>query len=472
MSEVDWVPALSVLAAGLLIGAVVLWRVVLRAAPSPPAASGPPLELRDLEGKRDALIRQLRELDAEATKQAPDRIAAARDRLEHEAARVLLAIDRLGRTASKESKKRTKPVPAEAQPAAAPGAPSPAPAGSALRGFLWGVGSVAALGLLFFFVSQQAEQRAPGGTATGNTPAAGAAPADDAELSAARAAVDRQPDDIDARLDLVRLLLIRQDLMAVFNETQAVLQRSPDDPRALSYQSLVRLAMGQADQAERMLKQAMQKDPDLLDAYIHLMLVYVRTGRQAQADALLADASKRFPERAASLQDLMRQMRASASADAAAADAAPAEDPHAKVPVAGAAAGGAEPTPPLTARATAPAAGPEKTVSGMLELDPSLRGQSFGGGVVFVTLREGGFGAGPPLAAKRMPVAAFPMRFEIGSKDSMTGEPLPDDLLIEARVDSDGDPMTRSPSDPYGRADRVAAGTHDVKLVLKRRPQS
>ena len=66
----------------------------------------------------------------------------------------------------------------------------------------------------------------------------------------------------------------------------------------------------------------------------------------------------------------------------------------------------------------------------ILALDPSLRAQDFAGAVLFVTLREGGFGAGPPLAARKIAVAAFPMRFEIGSADSMTGEELPDDRYL------------------------------------------
>lgn len=448
MSEVDWGPAVSVLAAGLIVGALVLWRVVLRrgSQAKPPATA--PLEVRDLLGKYQALLAQLRELDDIASKRTPEQIALERHALEHQAARVLRDADRLTQAAPPPGKtKRDAPQQTVATPV-------PAPA-SAVQGFLWGVGSIAALGLLFFFVSRSAQQREPGATATGNTPVAGAAaPSDDAELAQARAALERNPEDVDARLDLVRLYLVRQDMMAVFNETQTVLQRSPGNPRALSYQALVRLAMGQAPKAESMLKEAIAKDPQLLDAYLHLMLVYVRSGREGEAEKVLADVSRRFPDRAESFKGLLGEMRTRLRDDAQAADApGPGEDPHANVAVGG--------------RARA-----EKKVSGVLELDPSLEGRTVPGAVVFVTLREGGFGAGPPLAAKRLPAAAFPMRFEIGSADSMTGEALPDDLLVEARIDSDGDPLTRPRSDPYGSADRVPAGSKDVKVVLKPRPQS
>jgi hypothetical protein len=51
----------------------------------------------------------------------------------------------------------------------------------------------------------------------------------------------------------------------------------------------------------------------------------------------------------------------------------------------------------------------------------------------------------------------------------MRGDPLPKELLLEARADPDGDPMTRSPQDPAARVDDVKTGTTDVRLVLKRR---
>ena len=39
--------------------------------------------------------------------------------------------------------------------------------------------------------------------------------------------------------------------MGVFDQTQAVLEKQPRHARALSYQALVRLAMGQADRRRR-----------------------------------------------------------------------------------------------------------------------------------------------------------------------------------------------------------------------------
>jgi cytochrome c-type biogenesis protein CcmH len=448
MGEVEWGPAVAFLAAGLVVGALILWRVLRKA----PAAPGPrpedSLERRDLLARLDGLVNQLRELEDTGTKRTAAQHRDERFVLELQAARTVLALDALA-APSAQGKKRE---PAEA---VAPAAPA---RGSALTGFFWGIGSAAALGLLFFFVSQSSKPRATGGSVTGNTPMeGGAAPApaaaeDSAEIAALEARVRQNPEDVGARLDLARLHLMREDMMAVYNETQTVLQRDPQNPRALAYQSLVRLAMGQGDQAEEMLVRALRKDPDLLEGYLHLMFVYTRVGKPRQAEATMKRAAERFPDRAESLRRLLAQMQAPpADEQASAAASAP---------------GGASgPAPPPAS------SGGGRSVSGVIDLDPAARAALRPGAIVFVMLRESGFGAGPPLAARRLPASSFPLAFEIGQADAMAGGQVPDDVLVEARLDSDGDPITRPPTDPYGREDHVKIGTRDLHLVLSPRSE-
>ena len=49
----------------------------------------------------------------------------------------------------------------------------------------------------------------------------------------------------------------------------------------------------------------------------------------------------------------------------------------------------------------------------------------------------------------------------------MMGQPLPARARLEARVDADGDPLTRDASDPAARQDDVAAGSTGLRLVLR-----
>jgi tetratricopeptide (TPR) repeat protein len=446
MAEVEWGPAVAVLAAGLVFGALILWRV-LRNGPAPAARAEDSLERRDLLAKLEGLIAQLRELEDTGVKRTEAQHRDERFLLELQAGRTLLALDALATTGVRQKAKARAAAgaPAAGVTGATAETIAAAPArGSALTGFFWGIGSATAVGLLLFFASRSSNERAPGASVTGNTPMEGrAAPATastegGAEIAGLEARIEQNPEDLEARLDLARLHLMRQDMMAVYKETQAVLQRDPGNARALAYQALVRLAMGQADQAEEMLAQALRKDPGLLEGYLHLMFVYTRVGKPLEAQATMKRAADRFPDRAEAFRRLLAQMQAG-------------------------------PEQPAAAPASSEGG---RSVSGVIDLDPSARAALRPGAIVFVMLRESGFGAGPPLAARRLPASSFPLSFEIGQGDAMAGGKVPDDVLVEARLDSDGDPITRPRSDPYGREDNVKIGTRGLRLVLSPRPEN
>jgi tetratricopeptide (TPR) repeat protein len=440
MDNISWGPAFGVLAVGMTFGALLAWRLrsVRPAAAEEEAAAA----LRELIARRDTLIDQLRELEDTALGRDPAELARQRDELEMKAARVLAELDQ----------KRPSLPAAKAARAATPAAPVPA-RNAARRGFAWGALSAAAIGGLMVWVSGAAQPRQEGGALTGEVPGGGAgrgpmaqpgpATEEDPEVKALQEQVARAPEDIEARLALAQAHLARRELMKVFEETQAVLTRAPGHPLALAYQALVRLAMGQADEAEKMLKQAMSTAPNLLEPRLHLALVYARTGRMAQADTVLNEAKRLFPRDAQGLAQLQEEMKAQAAA----------------MPM-------AEDHPPVAADAggAAPAAGGPQ-VSGEIELDPA-RGAAPPGAIVFVTARAVGQTSGPPLAVKRLP-ASFPLPFTLGAGDSMMGQELPGQLRLEARLDSDGDPLTRTPQDPVARLDTVRLGQAGVHLRLQ-----
>jgi cytochrome c-type biogenesis protein CcmH len=315
---------------------------------------------------------------------------------------------------------------------------------------------MAALALLMALVWQSARPREEGGSVTGSMPESVASP--DAEEARLREALARNPDDSTARLELARLYLGRQDMMAVFGETKYVLERHPGHPQALAYQALVRLAMGQADVAVGMLKQALAAAPDYFEGYVHLMLVYVRMGRPSDAEAAVEEAARRFPQQAERLRALLAEMKAQvppASAEAAGSEA----DPHATLAAPDA-------SPSAEAGPAASVAGP--TLGVEINLDPALRGQLPAGTVLFVIVREAGVTKGPPRAVKRIAGVSFPVRVTLSEADSMAGEPLPAEARVEARADSDGDPLTRLASDPAAFQDGVKAGEGAVRLILRR----
>jgi hypothetical protein len=68
---------------------------------------------------------------------------------------------------------------------------------------------------------------------------------------------------------------------------------------------------------------------------------------------------------------------------------------------------------------------------------------------------------------KRLSAAALPGAFAITSADSMLGQELPERVRIEARLDPDGDPLTRDATDPAARLEDVKLGSTGLRLVLK-----
>jgi hypothetical protein len=88
--------------------------------------------------------------------------------------------------------------------------------------------------------------------------------------------------------------------------------------------------------------------------------------------------------------------------------------------------------------------------------------------VLFVIARS--TGTGPPLAVKRMPAGPFPLDFEIGPGDVMIeGRPFTGPIQLSARIDADGDPASRGPTDLAGIADAtVEPGASGVEIVLTR----
>ena len=429
----DWTSALAILIAGLALGALFIYFFGRRKTKTLGDESD--LVRKDLEAKRDALIQQLRDLDENAS---PDE----RTRLEVETATVLRKLD-----AAPQS-----PLPVARGEGQGEGRPSTA-MNPAVKGFLWGAGSFAALAGLFYFVMQASTPRQEGDQLTGNLPTAQqGAPQQqqpDAMLMQLQSAVQQDPDNLQLRNDLAQAYLERENMMAVFEQTKFVLDRKPEDSRALTYAALVRMAMGESDEAEQMLQRASKSDPKNLDTWVARAWMFAQRNDMKNAEAMIAEASKQSPENKTRLEDVLRQMKQAAAQPQQTAAAQSGELPPGHPPVDGA--------PPATP--AAPVSGPSVNVT--LELDPSAAGKT---GVLYIIARNPA--GGPPVAVKRMAGVQFPVTLALSSADSMMGQPLPAKFRLEARLDSDGDAATKPPTDPSATAADVTPGAN-VKLALK-----
>ena len=155
---------------------------------------------------------------------------------------------------------------------------------SALKGFGWGVATFAVFAALGYMVVTKAAPR--------STQAAATAPADP--------------------LEIARQELERDNLVAVFEQTKIVLDKDPENSRALTLQAMVRAAMGEGDRAAEMLQRAMKSDPMNLDARVALAWVYAQSGRMSEANKTLADAMDAVPSEKELLEKVRTQIQAAA----------------------------------------------------------------------------------------------------------------------------------------------------------------
>ena len=340
-----------------------------------------PARRSELETRRDALVQQLRDLPEDS---------ADEDRawLEEETAEVLRQLDDLP---------------------AAPAEPSlPAKPRSATAAFVWGVVCTLVAGGIVYYASTLASD---------NT-------------------------NVDAQITQAKDAFARNDLVAAFEQTNAVLAKNPDEPRALTYNAVVRLSMGEIDKASSMLERATQKDPKLLDAWVALAQTRLHAGRQKEAAAAIEAAIAQHPEEEKRIRDVFATMQKPAASTAE----LPPNHP---------------PLPGHDAAATMPPPSTSQPIHITLSLDASTPQR---GGVIYVIAR--GAEAGHPVAVRRIDTNAFPVTLDLGGEDSMMGSPLPPKVRIEARLDSDGDAGTNDPADLRAFADGVAAGsTVELKLV-------
>jgi tetratricopeptide (TPR) repeat protein len=397
----DWIPALIVLALGVVIGLIVYWRSSRRDPLPPPSEVA--LEARDHRARFDALIQQLRELDDLASKRTPQQLARERRALETEAA---LALRELSVVPQPDS--HLSPEPPVAEQAGRPR--------SVLPGFLWGAGTVFAIAILVVFVTRGAFDRPEGGSLTGGSmsPAPQTAGAPMIDLGALQRAVAQNPDNLEARLDLAQAMLINRDIAGVAEQTRQVLARDPQNPRALSYGSLVELASGNTERALGMAQRSIEGDPLNPETWVHLALIQVQNGSPAEAESTMREAMTRFPDDAATLEGILTELVPSGS------------------------------QPPA----------PAMQDGVVVELETGRRG----GGTVFLFIYPSGSDAAA-VAVRRESIQSLPARVALGAADLLSGSTLPEEMRIVARLDGDGVARTREPGDLEGSATGVRPGT-------------
>ena len=110
------------------------------------------------------------------------------------------------------------------------------------------------------------------------------------------------------------------------------------------------------------------------------------------------------------------------------------------------------------------------TLSGKITLSPERKGDVTPNDVVYLIARriaDNPTARGSLVAVKRFSANSFPIEFTLGPGDMMfKNGAFEGNLALAARVDKDGDPMTRRKGDVFGTVDRVAVGSKGVEVRL------
>lgn len=125
------------------------------------------------------------------------------------------------------------------------------------------------------------------------------------------------------------------------------------------------------------------------------------------------------------------------------------------------------PAPPAAASASASGG----AIEGEIALATALATSRPDQGVLFVIARPQGATGGPPLAVLRIPNPSFPLDFSIGPENVMIPTmQFAGPISLSARLDADGNAMTRGPGDISSPVvEGLAPGTAGVQLTLSER---
>lgn len=458
MILLTWPLALGALALGLILGTA----MVFGSARSK-GDSAQDTARADLLARRDALYDQLRELDDTRDKLDGELYAAERARLLAAAADVLRALDLAPPAA------RPAPGATGDDQAARPSKTSDSWSSRhpRLSSALWGLGAAAAVLLLREALETNAADRSEGQSITGAGGGGGggggmgsgqstsggsasgpAAPALPPEVQAAlddlKAKAAVEPPDLEAKNRYGHALIGADQVMVAWKEAEAVVALDANNAEARVHQAVVLLQIGDQAMAGKLLDKVLSAHPDQAEALGYRGALYAEAGQRQEAIDAWTKAKDADPTQAPMFNELIAGVddliaRAAAQRASGATEAA--------VP---------EPTAPAG----------EVEFAGEVRLASGLPAS----GTLFVYVRPEGVTSGPPLRVKKLP-AQFPAKFVITAADSPMGGTLPaGKVQLSARLDSDGNVMTKDPTDPVAMSAPVAAGAKELVLDLAPAP--
>jgi tetratricopeptide (TPR) repeat protein len=108
-------------------------------------------------------------------------------------------------------------------------------------------------------------------------------------------------------------------------------------------------------------------------------------------------------------------------------------------------------------------------IEGKISIAPGLQSKADKNSILFIILRSASAKTGPPMAVKRISGATFPLAYSLGPENQMVqGKPFQGKVKITARLEKDGNAMTREPGSLLGRyeGNPVEIGSKNIDFTL------
>ena len=435
----EWGPPLVIIGLGILAGIATMSRFRRddKAAEDQGARD-------DLDRSRDEAVAALKSLELEAHKLAPADYQRERESLLARGAGALRAMDEQGATDDPGFAALVDRLRQERQTAgphafarAMAEVTGTGPRGGMVapewKGVFATLAVVALVAVLVVAAQSESVNRRSGASMTGNQSLGG-----DGEMAAPpsatpmdqqiEAALDANPDDLDALNMATRMALGRGDAPGAMQYNQRVLTIDPNDADGRTYKAVLAAMVGMTDRAWDGLEAVLADHPDHLRAITYKGLIAIELGRFDEAVPLLERAVAASPGDMALAEALQRAK----------------------------AGGGAAPPPPAPSAGTVVAAGRATLQDGV-----TLTGNE----IVFISARDPA--GGPPLAAMRL-APNFPLDFQMTTADAIAmggaPRPFPATFVLAIKVDKDGSPGGEVAAEVV--ISDFTNGTQDLDLVL------
>lgn len=287
--------------------------------------------------------------------------------------------------------------------------------------------------MLFFFlvgmlITKYSAPRKEGGVMTGEKSSQATAPQVDWEairgerLAKANAILVSDPNNIDALNILTYDALWQRDMNSAMTHMEKVRVQKPDSPDFLVHLAILQLTVGMTERAEIGFNQALEKQEDFAKAKLWKAYMLAAMDKKAEAKALLDSITTEmsWEEETFFLENLKEELNA--------------------------------PPPMITGQVV------------MLEGEKELEGSTKG--TLFIIAQRSAVGGGPPVAVKKINNPQFPLQFELGKKDMVMGGQWPELVFVSARIDLDGNAMTKEDAPKTESVIEIKGTQENVTLAL------